>query len=113
MRRAGRACRGDNPRKKPSGTYARTLTMMSLRIGLAGRNRKNGVPGAGAIHGEKGCRLAYTMASAYSAARKCDSTERCACGVRINSMVGGGAAPLDCGAVGLSLMARRAACASP
>jgi len=33
------------------------------------------VPETGAIHGENGCRLAYTIANVQSAARKCGSSD--------------------------------------
>jgi hypothetical protein len=46
-------------------------------LGGHGANVQNGVPAAGGIHGAKGWRLAYAIASPYSNASACGRNVRC------------------------------------
>ena len=64
-RERGDARRGASATKMPNGAYATTLARRSKRVqrGGQGANSQNDVAGSGAIHGENGCRLAYTIAS--------------------------------------------------
>ena|SRR5207302_10445395 len=60
IRPSGGRLRGTSATKQPNGAYATMFAITSKRVhrGGQGAKRKKGVPGAGAIHGENGCRLA-------------------------------------------------------